>query len=209
MPWREIGVFSQKALPSLYYERRQLQYTSLHPPPPRYGCVREHACTTSAESSNHELQSLLDSCVCVCVPVCDGEWRLLGGTSSSVISGALPRVEVLQRNALPLLLPSLSLSVLLPVTTLLAALLHLSPPLRFHPRLFSLSTSRIFLGSVYIFCILSLSLSLLHVSPSAIDSSSPPPLLLSLTDRKTNVRSERLFNLKLCCSALNINSVLV
>ncbi len=48
------------------------------------------------------------------------------GSSSSVISGAFPRVQILQRNAFPLLLlPSLSLSVLL-LISLLAALLHLS-----------------------------------------------------------------------------------
>ena len=61
---------------------------------------------------------------------------------------------------------------------------------------------------------------LLHTSPFTPHSPSfpflPTPLLLipfpatlSLTDRKTNVRSERLFNLKLCCLAPNINSALV
>lgn len=135
------------------------------------------------------------------------------GTSSSVISGAFPRAKVLQRNAFPLFL-SLSCSLLL-----LSALLHLSTfslllrssPLS-HPFLLSsgaplLGYSDFFFIFASQFCLyssLSLLCSCFHVC-SSIDSSS----LHTLTDRKTNVRSESLFNLKLCCLALNINPVLV
>ena len=134
---------------------------------------------------------------------------LLGETSSSVISGALPRVEVLQRNAFPLLLPSLlSLSYSLCLSSLPSFTSHLSPHWCFHPLVCSPPLTSISF------------LQLLNTSPftphSLFFPFLPAPLLLipfpatlSLTDRKTNVRSERLFNLKLCCLALNINSALV
>lgn len=80
-----------------------------------------------------------------------------------------------------------------------AAFLHLSSFLAAAFFLTSVSPSALLLHRLYI---------LLHFLYTSLLLSIRLPATLSLTDRKTNVRSERLFNLKLCCLALNISSVL-
>lgn len=148
-------------------------------------------------------------CVSQSVMASGGCW----GSSSSVISGAFPRVEILQRNAFPLLLlPSLSLSVLLSLPSFTS---YLSPSLVLSSSPLSPSSDFPFLPTSYstlfiCFHLFPLHSSLFFLLSSLLATSPllsiPLPATLSLTDRKTNVRSERLFNLKLCCLALNINS---